>query len=709
MSCPAAKKIVKNCRRLTQTASACAICVVWILMALPSVQAKNIFDDDWTPPARKAEAPGRSPSAPASVTDPAKADPGNSNPTSTAADDRKPIRAVDAPPPVVLHHAIPSKDKQSASRRLLAEVYARQMADRTPEARKKLAAELLQSARKTTQASSDQFVLFMGASVAASEGVDLRLCFEAIDGAAEVFDLDALSMKTSAVATVTGRGSTPGDEVDSCVAGLSAVEELLSRDDFTEASKALVVLRRLGGSDADAQARLTALSRQADLQRLEFPLVAPAMEKLKADPADPAANATVGRYMCLVKGDWEHGLPLLTKGNDAVLKQIAVAEIAVPAAADDQKAVGDLWWGLAAQSVGKPIAMACKKRSVFWYRKCEGALTGLAAAAIKQRLATLPVELRDAGSTGIAARKGKLIPGLRFEWFEGEQFDTKRGERLDTKICSSWGDGAPGPGAPVDHFSTRWSGFIRMPKEGTYKLQVRSDDGSRLLIDGKKVFENWDSAIEGKPFEVELGPEPKSLVFEQREQTGNSHAELFMRMPGDDSLVVVPPWSFLVDPTHWDGGATVRWMDGQGLERTIFNDEKFQKVLTTSVDANVDWALWFARITDTTPQAYVSIRWRGFLLVPKTGEYRFNGLSDDGFKLLIDGKQIAGSSEKSRPDATLNLSAGPHQFQTDFYQGNGEGYISIHWSQIGEFVEHPIPPQYFFLTRAAAAKAQSGK
>ena len=34
------------------------------------------------------------------------------------------------------------------------------------------------------------------------------------------------------------------------------------------------------------------------------------------DSKDPAANREMGRYFCLVKGNWERGLPMLVVGND---------------------------------------------------------------------------------------------------------------------------------------------------------------------------------------------------------------------------------------------------------------------------------------------------------------------------------------------------------------------------------------------------------
>src|SRR4051794_3630174 len=42
----------------------------------------------------------------------------------------------------------------------------------------------------------------------------------------------------------------------------------------------------------------------------------------------------------------------------------------------------------------------------------------------------------------------------------------------------------------VDNFYVRWTGVLKVPKNGNYKFYLNSDDGSRLLIDGKQIVDN---------------------------------------------------------------------------------------------------------------------------------------------------------------------------------------------------------------------------
>jgi hypothetical protein len=68
-------------------------------------------------------------------------------------------------------------------------------------------------------------------------------------------------------------------------------------------------VRQRSKSIADAQAQ--------DAKMAEFAAI------LKTSPDDPAANLKMGRYLCLIKGDWKRGLPMLAQSNDNALKALA--------------------------------------------------------------------------------------------------------------------------------------------------------------------------------------------------------------------------------------------------------------------------------------------------------------------------------------------------------------------------------------------------
>lgn len=47
------------------------------------------------------------------------------------------------------------------------------------------------------------------------------------------------------------------------------------------------------------------------------------------------------------------------------------------------------------------------------------------------------------------------------------------------------------PSFANDHFSCLWEGVIQIKKGGKYTFQTKSDDGSRLWINDKRIVNNW--------------------------------------------------------------------------------------------------------------------------------------------------------------------------------------------------------------------------
>jgi len=84
------------------------------------------------------------------------------------------------------------------------------------------------------------------------------------------------------------------------------------------------------------------------------------------------------------------------------------------------------------------------------------------------------------------------------------------------------------PGTTMaDHFYVRWSGRIRIPRDGKLTFFTESDDGSRLWIDGKVVVDNGGlHAMEEKSGEVTLKAGDHDLKVELFENDGDVGCKL---------------------------------------------------------------------------------------------------------------------------------------------------------------------------------------
>ena len=103
-----------------------------------------------------------------------------------------------------------------------------------------------------------------------------------------------------------------------------------------------------------------------------------------------------------------------------------------------------------------------------------------------------PDGLEPIPASVLAPPAGHTGQGLLGEYFVGkERAGTPKLVRVDRTVDFHWELAAPAPGLPEDGFSVRWTGKLTPPKSGLYALGLRSDDGSRLTLDGKLVVDDW--------------------------------------------------------------------------------------------------------------------------------------------------------------------------------------------------------------------------
>jgi len=150
---------------------------------------------------------------------------------------------------------------------------------------------------------------------------------------------------------------------------------------------------------------------------------------LKDSPSDPAANGTVGRYRCLISGDWEKGLPMLSKTDDGELKAMATEEIALretnPPEVLRVFALGGLWWKYAeAAGLSSEEAGAVKQHAGTLYAEIMGRLTD-------------PLEIQIAQTR--FAKSGATKPD-RDDWiapapFPGPGPDDARSQGIDKSLA----------------------------------------------------------------------------------------------------------------------------------------------------------------------------------------------------------------------------------------------------------------------------------
>jgi alpha-L-fucosidase len=139
------------------------------------------------------------------------------------------------------------------------------------------------------------------------------------------------------------------------------------------------------------------------------------------------------------------------------------------------------------------------------------------------------------------ASAAELEPGLAYEYYEG---DWQRLPDFDALSPARRGhvDGVSLP--PRDRperFGLRFRGFLQAPRDGVYRLHLRSDDGSRLYVGDQLVVENDGLHVaEERAGVIALagGLHPVTITYFQR--TGDVDLALAWTPPGE-SKAPVPP------------------------------------------------------------------------------------------------------------------------------------------------------------------------
>lgn len=121
-------------------------------------------------------------------------------------------------------------------------------------------------------------------------------------------------------------------------------------------------------------------------------------------------------------------------------------------------------------------------------------------------------------------------------------FDRWLGSRRDPIVHFEWG--AEGPReAPADEFSVIWSGWLVPEVSGEYQLATRSDDGSRIWLDGNLELKQWQyqsGFLRGTRSIPLVAGRPYRLVVHYMEWVGGSICHLLWRRTGEPLFETIP-------------------------------------------------------------------------------------------------------------------------------------------------------------------------
>jgi len=255
------------------------------------------------------------------------------------------------------------------------------------ESRKKLVAEIRSTALETKTDPVGQYAMLRMARDMSAHLGDYAMAEETINEMSERFDIDPLAMRSKAIVRAM-TAKVPGDQRAKVArVGLELAKEFHQADRYKEALTVITAASRASARLKDSQLVADAKQMAVESRAMakKYSAVRRALETLKTNPDDPAANTSVGKYLCFVKGDWQRGLPMLAKGDDAKLKDLATKEQGGTADTKEQVSLAGAWWDVGNEKANRSYREILPHAGI-WYRKALPQLTGLEKAKVEKRL-----------------------------------------------------------------------------------------------------------------------------------------------------------------------------------------------------------------------------------------------------------------------------------------------------------------------------------
>lgn len=298
------------------------------------------------------------------------------------------------------------KDAEKQLRSLFKDDYAR----KSPADVQALGRKLLAQAADPTLELPVRYVMLRDARDFAAQTLDIDGAFKAIDALGVTFSVDRIGGKSAILAKAAPAAKTSDLALSVAVGYAQLMEEcaLVGQYDAGLAlSSRAEALGRLSG-DPQLVPRIQSAGRDLAYGQKESAAVKTARKTLEEKPDDPAACAALGRFLAVVQGQWEVGLQLLVKGNDAAMKTAAQAELANPAEPAAQASLGDAWWAAAEKERAAEAKRRIQIHAAVWYEKALPGVTGLVRVSIENKLKATGMVIFPPGAE---RKKSELVGG----------------------------------------------------------------------------------------------------------------------------------------------------------------------------------------------------------------------------------------------------------------------------------------------------------
>ncbi len=300
---------------------------------------------------------------------------------------------------------VPDQTAQTKALKAIADVY-KPYPPAKPHDQYVLSVKLLDAGRETTNDPAMQYVLFReSAKLAAYAGM------RAVEWTVKQFDVEENPLMTELFKQMAPALARPEKASVLLLPLLKFSDRALRSENFdlaVDAANAADQACRVA-KDAPMETLVKEQRRLVLEAQTAFASMNASIAKLNDEVNDPAANLTAGKFYCFLAGAWEKGLPMLAKGSDAAMAELAKADTGASYDSASERKVGDGWWDFAKTQTGS-IQRGAYLRAAFWYGEVLPSTTGLSRPLLEKRFD----EAYASGHLGMQ-RLIELLPHIKID------------------------------------------------------------------------------------------------------------------------------------------------------------------------------------------------------------------------------------------------------------------------------------------------------
>jgi len=311
-----------------------------------------------------------------------------------------------------------------------------------------------------------------------------------------------------------------------------------------------------------------------------------------------------------------------------------------------------------------------------------------------------------------APKPGGTPSGILGIYFDSKDLTGPFVTRIDPVVDFNWQKGQPIAGVEGDAFTVRWIGKVEAPETGDYTFITRTNDGARLWVDNRPLHDHWlpPEGLKEWSGSIRLEKGKKvDLRLEYMEQGGNAEAHLLWKGPGIPNPEIIASKWLTPAPPPSAAAAPAGKPLGNGLLAIYYASRDLSGNAVTRIDPRIDFNWGSGGPAPGIGPDSFSVRWIGQIRAPKTEQFTFHPVTDDGVRLWINNQLIVDQwqdQSASEASGAFPLKEGQsYDIRMEYYEGSGEAVAQLYWSSPS--IPKQIIPTTALIPASSGAKLTS--